>query len=156
MRPVAPCAITPPIARTELLLGEAYTRLSRQTTERIVGRARDHDLSLNFLRQVQAIVAFNQTLLFRPGLVHAHGDLYAHYQDMGYLDLALTHLRAGFVRSATGGPQLGETADDVAIRVADLEARKGKLRSAVEEARRRFEAIPASRLWRRERKQPGS
>ncbi len=92
----------PDDAVAHLLLGEAYLRLLHSTAERVWAERLPE---LGQLRSAQASAALNRALALNPGLARAHLALGALYRDLGYLDLALSHLRAytTAVRKA-GGP----------------------------------------------------
>jgi hypothetical protein len=74
-----------------LLLGRCYLWLLTDTRERF--------WALRFpqlapLRQAQASAALNRAITLNPGLAQAHLELGGLYRQVGYLDLALTHLKA--------------------------------------------------------------
>jgi hypothetical protein len=73
-----------------LHLGQAYFRLLRSTRERAAAVPRS---ALKRVRQVQAITALATAVRLRPDYAEAHALLHGVYLDLGYLDLALHHLR---------------------------------------------------------------
>jgi hypothetical protein len=83
-------AANPDDAEAHLALGESYLRLLDDTRERVWAR-RVHQLPQ--LRRAQAITALNHAAALKPGLAQAHLRLGRLYEQMGYLDLALRHLR---------------------------------------------------------------
>jgi tetratricopeptide (TPR) repeat protein len=91
----------PADARAYLLLGQSYLRLLTATRERVWALRLPQ---LAQLRQAQASAALNQAIALNPGLAQAHLELGRLYQQVGYVDLALTHLRAyrQAVRSTAG------------------------------------------------------
>jgi hypothetical protein len=96
----------PDDAHAYRLLGETYLHLMRNTRQ----RAWKRDLtSLVHIRQIQALTALHQALLLQPDLIQAHSDLHGLYQDMGLLDLALSHLRHVLRLAPTQGRFLGES-----------------------------------------------
>lgn len=72
------------------MLGESYLRLLHNTRERSWG---DRLLELVQLRRAQASAALNQALVLNAHYAQAHLSLSRLYGEMGYLDLALQHLR---------------------------------------------------------------
>lgn len=81
----------PEDAAAHLLLGQCYRRLLMGTRERMWAVRLPR---LAQLRQAQASAALNRAVILNPGLARAHLELGRLYQQIGYLDLALTHLRA--------------------------------------------------------------
>jgi hypothetical protein len=81
----------PADAGGHLLLGQCYLRLLMGTRERAWALRLPQ---LAQLRQAQASAALNRALTLHPGLAQAHLELGRLYQQIGYLDLALTHLQA--------------------------------------------------------------
>src|SRR5262249_17767279 len=92
----------PQDARAWLALGEGYLWLLRRTRERSWSRRVPE---LDRLRRAQASTALNRAIALEPALPRAHALLAGMYQEMGYLDLALEHLRASRKRwPGAGGP----------------------------------------------------
>jgi hypothetical protein len=87
----------PADAGGQLLLGQCYLRLLTATRERVWALRLPR---LAQLRQAQISAALNRAVTLNPGLAQAHLELGRLYQQLGYLDLALTHLRA--YRAAAG------------------------------------------------------
>jgi hypothetical protein len=105
-------------ASAYLALGEAYLKLIRNTRE----RAWSGQLPLLAqLRSVQAAAALNQALAARSDLAQAHGDLAALYQQLGYQDLALKHFKEYLAFLTRDGRTPGETAEQFASRLGQLE-----------------------------------
>jgi hypothetical protein len=77
-------------ARAYLVLGESYLHLLHNTRERAWLTRLPQ---LTQLRQAQAAAAFSQAIFLQPSLAAAHFHLGWLYRKMGYLDLALHHLR---------------------------------------------------------------
>jgi tetratricopeptide (TPR) repeat protein len=86
-------AANPDDPQAHLVLGESYLRLLRATRERAWG-APDQLPKLAELRRAQASAALNQAIQLKPDFARAHLSLGGLYQEMGYLDLTLKHLRA--------------------------------------------------------------
>lgn len=83
-------AANPDAAQAYLVLGDSYLRLLRDTRERAWSRRL---AKLGELRRAQASAALNQAIALKPDFAQAHLLLGELYREMGYLDLALTHLR---------------------------------------------------------------
>jgi hypothetical protein len=117
-------AINPDDAEAYWVLGESYLRLLKDTRERMWA-LRLPDLAK--LRQAQAISALNQAATLKPDLAEAHLSLFELYRDLGFLDLALEHLRAHQKLSGRRGPNreqalsLEEELDKLAKSVAERE-----------------------------------
>jgi hypothetical protein len=108
-------AASPADAGGYLVLGQSYLRLLTATRERV--------WALNLpqlaqLRQAQASAALNRAVTLNPGLAAAHLELGRLYQRVGYLDLALQHLRA--CREAVTDAELADLAAVVDRRLADF------------------------------------
>ena len=97
-------AANPEDASAYLLLGESYLGLLHATRERAWG-TQLHQLVQ--LRQAQASAALNRALALRPDFLQAHLHLSRLYQEMGYLDLALTHGRSACQLARQAGPPAG-------------------------------------------------
>jgi tetratricopeptide (TPR) repeat protein len=107
----------PADAWSYLLLGQCYRRLLTNTRERAWALRLPQ---LAELRQAQASAALNRAIALNPGLAQAHLELGRLYQQIGYLDLALTHLRA-HRDAGRGGTSAGPEAVSSA-ELADLSA----------------------------------
>jgi len=83
-------AANPDDAEAHLVLGDSYVRFLRSTRERAWASQMP---DLVELRRVQASAALNRAVALRPNLAPAHLSLAGLYRGMGYLDLALNHLR---------------------------------------------------------------
>jgi tetratricopeptide (TPR) repeat protein len=115
-------AANPADAGAHYLLGEAYLQLLTTTCER-GWAARLPQLAR--LRQVQAVAAFTRAVALNPGLGDAHRELGLLYQQFGYLDLSLKHLRAHQAAVRAGraaNPVAGAVLDRLA-EVVDRESR---------------------------------
>jgi hypothetical protein len=95
-------------AEAYLVLGQSYLRLLHNTRERDWSE-RMPDLIR--LRRVQASTALNQAVSLKPDLAQAHFHLGEMYRQMGYLDLALGHLRTHWSLLQKAGPRPGMSAE---------------------------------------------
>lgn len=77
-------------AQAQWVLGDSYARMLRETRERARGQQFPQ---LARLRRVQASAALNQAIALRPDFAPAHLQLGSLYLDLGFADLALSHLR---------------------------------------------------------------
>ncbi len=117
-------AARPADARAWLVLGESYRRLLHATRERARG---ERVPELVQLRRAQASAALNRAVALDPGLAPAHLSLARLYEEMssphlGYLDLALQHLRACQRLARQPGPRRAEVDDREADRLAEVVA----------------------------------
>jgi len=101
-------AVNPADARAHLILGESYLHLLHHTRERAWGKRMS---ALVELRQAQASWALNQAVYLEPNSAQAHFSLAGLYQEMGYIDLALEHLRIYFKLVHEAGPSTGVSAE---------------------------------------------
>jgi hypothetical protein len=83
-------AENPDDVRSLMVLAECYQRLLHQTRERVWGNRLG---PLVELRRSQASWALNQAVALAPESVEAHYKLGTFYRELGYLDVALRHLR---------------------------------------------------------------
>jgi tetratricopeptide (TPR) repeat protein len=121
-------AASPGDARAYLALGEGYLWLLHGTRERVwAGRVRE----LVQLRHAQASAALNRAAALDPDLARAHHLLAGLYQEIGYLDLALEHMRASRRWSrrrgsaqVPGGADAGPADDDPVARLAGVVAER--------------------------------
>ena len=97
-------AVNPDDAQAYLVLGQSYLRLRHSTRERAWGERLPR---LPQLRQAQASAALNQAVALNPQLAQAHLSLGELYQERGYLDLALQHLRIYLQLVRTAAPRVG-------------------------------------------------
>jgi len=100
-------AANPDDANAQLLLGQCYLALLSGTRERAWALRLPR---LAQLRQAQASAALNRALTLNPNLAQAHNELGHLYRQTGYLDLALTHLRAYGAAARRGGADAGQEA----------------------------------------------
>lgn len=110
--------VNPEDAQAHLLLGESYLRLLNGTRERVWGRQLPE---LVLLRRAQASAALNQALARKPDLAQAHLGLGGLYRDMGYLDLALHHLRTYLKLVREAGPPSGVSREQFRKQQAQFE-----------------------------------
>ncbi len=124
----------PTDAHAYFVLGESYLRLLQGTRER-AWAARFAELAQ--LRQAQASAALNQAVRLNPRFAQAHLSLGRLYQSMGYLDLALKHLRAFIEASPEGTPTpagLSELARAVREQEEAYDSESGEVRSPQQRA----------------------
>jgi hypothetical protein len=143
-------AANPDDAQAYLVLGECYLRLLHATRERAWG---DNQLPENLpklvqLRRVQASAALNQAVSLKPGFAQAHLNLYHLYAEMsgtevGFLDLALQHLRAYVKVLREDGPPPGMTADQFHDQQVQIEDELSQLVKEVEKRDNLFEVASA-------------
>jgi hypothetical protein len=127
---------SPNDARAYLLLGEAYGHLTHNTRE----RAWKRDLpSLTHVRQIQTAVALHRALLLQPDLIQAHSRLYALYQDMGFLDLALQELHHMHRLTPAQGSVPGDGRDSQSERLRQMTQAMETLDAEVRKRQDRFE-----------------
>jgi len=107
----------PDDAGAYVALGEVYLRLARHTRERAWG---PRPRLVHALRQAQAVTAFNRAVVIRPDLERPHGRLVELYQEMGYRDLTLKHLKRVLELAQAAGRREGETARQHADRLKRL------------------------------------
>lgn len=102
---------------SHFLLGEAYYRLSKHTSERVWARYFEWPVRL---RSVQIVSACTSALRLNPDLPEAHARLLTVYQALGCKDLQFKHLQAYLKSIRKRGPQ-AECKDQFADRVAAVE-----------------------------------
>jgi tetratricopeptide (TPR) repeat protein len=125
------------------LLGEAYYRLSHYTSERTQA-LRFNRLAL--LRRAQTSAAFAHALLLQPDQPLTHLYLFSYYRELGYLDLALDHLKSHVKFSQRAGPRPGEPDKMFQERIAKLETDAGGLEENVRRLTEQFEKSTAGLL----------
>ncbi len=111
----------PDDANAYFVLGEAYTRLLHQTSERLWSQSFP---VMSRLRRVQASRGRLQPaqLELKPGiLIQAHLSLIRLYSELGYLDLWLKHARLVVEYTRSAGPHPDETRNQFEERLKDLE-----------------------------------
>ena len=101
-------AVNPDDAQSHLVLGESYLRLIQSTRERASVRRMPE---LFQLRCAQASAALNRAVALRPSQAQAHRSLGQLYLELGYLDLAVKHLRTALDRLRDAGPPRGVTVE---------------------------------------------
>jgi hypothetical protein len=84
-------AADPMDAQAHAALGEAYLRLIRDTRERAWAQPLSELIQL---RRTQAVAALDQSVAINPDFASAHFQLGVVYQEMGFLDLSVEHIRA--------------------------------------------------------------
>jgi hypothetical protein len=104
----------PDDGRSWLLLGEAYSRLLNQTSERYLSMRLPDRVRL---RRVQAATALRQGLLLHPDAADAHYNLGLLYRDLRCEDLYLKHIKE-WLRLTRGIRQANESDKDFKAREA--------------------------------------
>jgi hypothetical protein len=132
----------PDDAHAYLALGEAYLRLSRGTRERMALRRMKF---MERIRQVQAIIAFNNALTLNPDLAQAHDRLANYYAELRYVDLVLKHRKEYLRITSAAGPAPGEKREQFEERIVQLEANIAQLDQDVKQLLNVFE-VNASNL----------
>jgi hypothetical protein len=124
-------AVNPADAKAYLSLGESYLRLFHSTRE----RAWSEQLpELAQLRRAQASAALNQAVSLKPDFAQAHLSLVELYREMGYLDLALQHLRTYLQLIHEGGPSRESDAEQLREQEARLQEELSQLAKVVDGA----------------------
>jgi tetratricopeptide (TPR) repeat protein len=124
-------------AQAYLVLGESYLGLLHDTRERVWAERFADFLRL---RRVQASAALNQALAIKPELAQAHLHLGWLYREMGYLDLALDHLRRHLRLARQAGPEPGLASDQAAQQMHFYEREVQQLAAEVEQGDLAYEA----------------
>jgi hypothetical protein len=122
-------AVNPNDAGTYLVLGETYLRFLQATRDRMWGQLFGELLQL---RRAQASTALNQAVALQPDLIQAHASLAWLYEEMGYFDLRLQHLRMYQQLRLKAGPRDGEGAERFRDEQSALRQELEKLVKAVE------------------------
>jgi tetratricopeptide (TPR) repeat protein len=131
----------PDDARAYFLLGEAYWRLAFESGDR-VGMAQLSQLEN--MRRIQAITAFNQSLLLQPEQVSAHERLAAIYQSMGYQDFRLKHMKEALKLHKAAGPRPGESPGQFKDRLTPMENAVTEVDKYVQKALDQYELKAAN------------
>jgi hypothetical protein len=84
------------------------------------------------LRQAQASAALNRALALRPDFLQAHLHLGRLYQEMNYLDRALTHWQSVLQLSRQAGPPAGMRREDFQASQAQMEEQVQRLAREVQ------------------------
>jgi hypothetical protein len=135
-------AVHPDDAQAYLLLGEAYLRLARHTSE---AQWQSRLPYFAVLRQVQLLTALEQAVSFRPDLDKAHALLAQLYYETEQWDRALDHLRAR-LRIADRAVKRGlPDPRSAAERRAALRADVSKMEELVEQAQKVYRANVADK-----------
>ncbi len=122
-------AANPEDAGAYLLLGESYLGLLHATRERAWSAQLPQ---LRQLRQAQASAALNRAVVLRPDFPLAHLYLGKLYQEMNYLDLALSHWQSACRLRRESGPPAGVDRDEFRARLAQLEEQVEQLAQEVQ------------------------
>src|SRR5262249_8710628 len=123
-------AVRPDDPEVHLWLGESYFRLLHSTRERVWGKQMPE---LVQLRRTQTSVALNRAIVLKPDLARAHHALGVLYEEMGYLDLELEHIRTYLKLLHEAGPGPGVSAEDFAAQEAALQGQLARLAGLVDE-----------------------
>lgn len=121
-------AANPEDAAAYLLLGESYLGLLYATRERAWSAKLPQ---LVKLRQAQASAAFNRVLALRPDFRPAHLHLGQLYQEMNYLDLALSHWQQACRLARQSGPPAGVGRAEFRARQLQIEEQVERLAQEV-------------------------
>jgi hypothetical protein len=130
-------AAQPEDARAYQYLGECYLRLLHYTREHVWER---NLTELGDLRRVQASVALNRAIALDPDLADARRLLSMLYQEMGYLDLALKHMRAYHRLFLKAGPAPGLSPEQFQALEEYNEKALSRLAEAVEAGEKKYQA----------------
>jgi tetratricopeptide (TPR) repeat protein len=138
-------AVNPDDAQAYLVLGESYLRLLHSTRERTWSERLP---KLVQLRRAQASAALNQAVFLKPDFAQAHHSLYQLYgemssQEMGYLDLALQHLRAYLKLFHEAGAPPGISIQQFRDQEAQYQEELSQLAKEVEKRDNLFEVASA-------------
>jgi hypothetical protein len=90
------------------------------------------------LRHIQIVTALEEAVRLDPDLEAGHHELAFLYGERNYLDHALLHRRDEVRLSRRAGPRSGETAEEFAYRVDQLDKDTAKLVDLVEDRRRNY------------------
>ena len=111
-------AANPDNAQVYMRLGLIYNDLSRSTREH--AQLQTPSL-LTLIRHAQTVAALNQAVKLDPDLEYAHSLLSGLYEEQGYYDLFIKHRREQVRCLRKNGGLAGETPDQAAARLAQLE-----------------------------------
>jgi tetratricopeptide (TPR) repeat protein len=133
----------PEDAQAYLTLAEAYLRLNRFTGERAwcsgPAIAGEPFPLLDRVRRVQILTALNQALVVQPDLLEAHRHLALLYTEGGCQDLTLKHMKAYLSARRAAGPAPGETPEQFAEHLAQLQKEVEAKNARVSELLDRYE-----------------
>lgn len=122
-------AANPEDATAYLLLGESYLGLLHATRERSWSAELPQ---LVQLRQAQASAALQRAIALRPDFLQAHFHLGQLYQEMNYLDLALSHWQKACRLARQSGPPAGAGRAEFRARQLQLEDQVERLAQEVQ------------------------
>jgi hypothetical protein len=130
-------AANPEDANAWLRLGQAYLMLRNLTREHS-----DRDLlpPLAKLRHVQIATALEQAVRLDPDLEAAHHELAYLYGERRCLDQALEHRREEVRLSRRAGRRPGETDEEFALRLEEIDKHAAKLLEEVQDLRQAYAA----------------
>jgi hypothetical protein len=120
----------PDDAASLAVLGQAYQRLLRETSERVWAKRLPE---LHELRRAQASWALNQAVTLRPENIEFRFYLATFYRELGYLDLALEHFRVHQKLLLKAGPPPGMPADTFREQADAYEQKLSRLAAEVED-----------------------
>jgi hypothetical protein len=120
----------PDDAASLAVLGQAYQRLLRETSERVWAKRLPE---LHELRRAQASWALNQAVALRPDNIEFRLYLGTFYHELGYLDLALEHYRSHQKLLLKSGQPPGVPADKFRAQSEALEQKLSRLAAEVED-----------------------
>lgn len=132
-------------AQAYFVLGQAYSKLATNTSERAWARFFP---KIGRLRTVQAIAALKQAIRLQPDLIEAHlllADLYGERQ-LNYLDLALEHQQAALKYEQERGPLPRESREQYHNRIGRIKEETSRLATHVREQEKKYNEKAATLL----------
>jgi hypothetical protein len=134
-------AASPNDAFSYFTLARAYLLLWHDQEHHWAGYppAQQDILTRQQLRRVQFVTASEYGLKLRPDNQDAHTRLFGLYRQMGYVDLALDHLRDAARYARAAGPRAFESAEDFDRRIEALDTNVQNLDSQVSTQRNELE-----------------